>query len=87
MNPLSSFFFHFSNVNPYVLVCCCGLAAVRHVSDTFIKTDEILLKPKGGFFGAMSERGVGGSKCGATCALALVLKVLHRTANTHHEPI
>jgi len=49
-------------------------AAMRHVSDTFIKTDEILLKPKGGFFGAMSERGIGGSKCGATCALALVLK-------------
>lgn len=60
---------------PYKLVCCCGLVAVRHVSDTFIKTDEILLKPKGGFFGAMSERGIGGSKCGATCALALVLKV------------
>jgi protein phosphatase 1L len=30
---------------------------------------------KGGFFGAFGERGVGGSKCGATCALAMVIKV------------
>lgn len=48
--------------------------AVKHVMDTFTVADEVVLKPKGGFFGAMGERGVGGSKCGATCALALVFK-------------
>ena len=36
---------------------------------------------QGGFFGAMGERGVGGSKCGATCALALVIEV--RAADDH----
>ncbi len=57
------------------------------MEDTFAKTDEVLLKPKGGFFGAMGERGVGGSKCGATCALALVLQAppppLPSPARTH----
>lgn len=44
----------------------------RDIEQAFIEADEILLQPKGGFFGAFGERGVGGSKCGATCALALV---------------
>lgn len=37
---------------------------------------------KGGFFGAFGERGVGGSKCGATCALVLVIKVI-KTGQQH----
>ena len=38
------------------------------------QADEKLLQPKGGFFGGMGERGVGGSKCGSTGAVALVFK-------------
>ena len=36
------------------------------------QADRRLLAPKGGFFGGMGERGVGGSKCGATAAVALL---------------
>ena len=33
-------------------------APQRDVAEAFVKADEILLRPKGGFFGAMGERGV-----------------------------
>ena len=33
-----------------------------------------MLQPKSGFFGGMGERGVGGSKCGSTAAVALVFR-------------
>jgi protein phosphatase 1K len=46
----------------------------RDIGQAFVQADETLLQPKGGFFGAFGERGVGGSKCGATCALAMVIK-------------
>ncbi|KAK9828457.1 hypothetical protein WJX72_000107 [[Myrmecia] bisecta] len=42
------------------------------ITDAFLQADTKLLQPKGGFFGAMGERGVGGSKCGATGAVALL---------------
>lgn len=35
----------------------------------------------------MGERGVGGSKCGATCALALVLEVSYVVHATHLLPL
>lgn len=37
-----------------------------------LQADKALLAPKKGFFGGMSERGVGGSKCGATGAVAVM---------------
>jgi len=42
----------------------------------YIKADAKLLSPKPGVFGALGERGVGGSKCGATAATALLFKDL-----------
>ena len=33
-----------------------------------------ILAPKGGFMGMVGERGIGGSKCGSTAALAMVYK-------------
>lgn len=33
-----------------------------------------ILSPKGGFMGMVGERGIGGSKCGSTAAVALVYK-------------
>ncbi|GMH40048.1 hypothetical protein BSKO_07952 [Bryopsis sp. KO-2023] len=44
-------------------------AAIRKA---FIQADIKLLQPPGGFFGAFGERGVGGSKCGATGAVAAI---------------
>ena len=38
-----------------------------------MQADQKLLASKPGFFGAMGERGIGGSKCGATGAIALLL--------------
>lgn len=38
------------------------------------QADERLLQPKSGFFGGMGERGVGGSKCGSTAAVALAFR-------------
>lgn len=39
-----------------------------------LQADKKLLAPKRGFLGGMGERGVGGSKCGATAAVALLYK-------------
>ena len=36
------------------------------------QADKALLAPRKGFFGGLSERGVGGSKCGATGAVAVM---------------
>eukprot|EP00898_Chlorokybus_atmophyticus_P001359 jgi/Chlat1/2223/Chrsp17S02546 len=41
--------------------------------NTYLEIDEELLKPPKGFFGAMMERGMGGSKCGATAVTALLV--------------
>ena len=50
-------------------------SAEQHISEAFLKADAKVLQPKSGFFGAMGERGLGGSKCGATAAIALVYEV------------
>lgn len=44
------------------------------ITDAFLKADSKLLAPQGGFLG-MGERGVGGSKCGASAAVALLYTV------------
>jgi protein phosphatase 1K len=44
------------------------------VSEAFRKADAKILSPKGGFMGMVGERGIGGSKCGSTAAVALVYK-------------
>ncbi|KAK9904264.1 hypothetical protein WJX75_008050 [Coccomyxa subellipsoidea] len=49
-------------------------SAESDIADAFIKADERLLQPKSGFFGGMGERGVGGSKCGSTAAVALAFR-------------
>mmetsp|Transcript_8575 Transcript_8575/g.24626 ORF Transcript_8575/g.24626 Transcript_8575/m.24626 type:complete len:350 (+) Transcript_8575:295-1344(+) len=41
---------------------------------SYIKADAKLLAPKPGIFGAVGERGVGGSKCGATASTAIIYK-------------
>ena len=44
-----------------------------HVSRRYPpQADQALLEPKRGFLGMMGERGVGGSKCGSTAAVALL---------------
>ena len=47
----------------------------EHLTEAFLRADARVLQPKSGFFGALGERGLGGSKCGATAAIALILKV------------
>lgn len=37
-----------------------------------LQADRTLLAPKKGFFGQFGERGIGGSRCGATGVVALV---------------
>lgn len=49
-------------------------APERAVSEAFIQADKKILAPKGGFMGMVGERGIGGSKCGSTAAVALVYK-------------
>ena len=44
-----------------------------------MQADKKLLTPKSGFFGALGERGVGGSKCGATGVIALLYSAKGRT--------
>lgn len=39
-----------------------------------MQADKALLAPKKGVFGGLGERGIGGSKCGATGAVAVVYK-------------
>eukprot|EP00850_Spirogloea_muscicola_P006956 SM000034S12710 [mRNA] locus=s34:372921:376454:+ [translate_table: standard] len=50
-----------------------GLEPMRATFDAFLEVDQkTLVQPKG-FFGGMRERGLGGSKCGATAATAVLL--------------
>ncbi|BDA41782.1 probable protein phosphatase 2C 11 [Coccomyxa sp. Obi] len=51
-----------------------GSTTESDITDAFLKAVEKLLQPKSGFFGGMGERGVGGSKCGSTAAVALVFR-------------
>jgi protein phosphatase 1L len=41
-------------------------------SEAFLAADRKILAPKKGFMGMVGERGIGGSKCGATAAVALL---------------
>ena len=50
-----------------------GADGAVHVNKAFRDADCVLLSP-GGFMG-MGERGVGGSKCGATAAVAMLYQV------------
>ncbi|KAI8104210.1 hypothetical protein M9435_006733 [Picochlorum sp. BPE23] len=43
-------------------------------TEAFLAADRKILTPKKGFMGMMGERGIGGSKCGATGAVAIVHK-------------
>ncbi|KAI7841657.1 hypothetical protein COHA_004677 [Chlorella ohadii] len=49
-------------------------APEKTVSEAFIQADAKILSPKGGFMGMVGERGIGGSKCGSTAAVAMVYK-------------
>lgn len=44
------------------------------MEEAFLQADKKILAPKGGFMG-LGERGIGGSKCGSTAAVALFYKV------------
>lgn len=44
------------------------------ISNAFTAADRKILAPKGGFLGMVGERGIGGSKCGSTAAVALFFK-------------
>ncbi len=46
-------------------------APENSLTDAFLEADSSLLTPKSGFMG-LGERGVGGSKCGATAAVAVL---------------
>ena len=54
------------------------------INDAFLEADKTLLAPKKGIFGGMGERGIGGSKCGATGALQSILCLKFR-ARTLYE--
>lgn len=41
------------------------------ISEAFLAADRKILAPKKGFMGMVGERGIGGSKCGATGAVAI----------------
>lgn len=44
------------------------------VTKAFLQADAKILAPKAGFMGMVGERGIGGSKCGSTAAVALIYK-------------
>jgi protein phosphatase 1L len=44
------------------------------MTEAFLAADKKILSPKPGLFGMMGERGIGGSKCGATGAIAVLFK-------------
>lgn len=52
-----------------------GAAPIAAITEAFLKADKRVCAPKKGFLGSMGERGIGGSKCGATGAVALLYKV------------
>ncbi|GAB4821446.1 hypothetical protein N2152v2_008492 [Parachlorella kessleri] len=43
------------------------------IREAFVQADKRLLQPQGGFLG-MGERGVGGSKCGASAAIMIIYR-------------
>jgi protein phosphatase 1L len=45
------------------------------MTEAFLAADKKILEPKAGLFGMLGERGIGGSKCGSTAAVALVYAV------------
>ncbi|KAI3424897.1 hypothetical protein D9Q98_008281 [Chlorella vulgaris] len=49
-------------------------APEKAISEAFIQADAAILSPKGGFLGMVGERGIGGSKCGSTAAVAIIYK-------------
>lgn len=49
------------------------------IAKAFVDMDRKLLQRPPGFIGAFGERGVGGSKCGATAATAVIFKVVPST--------
>lgn len=51
------------------------------ITEAFLAADRKILTPKKGFMGMMGERGIGGSKCGATGAVAVVYKGKEGTAS------
>jgi hypothetical protein len=42
--------------------------------DPLHSSPQAILSPKGGFLGMVGERGIGGSKCGSTAAVAIIYK-------------
>ena len=50
-----------------------GAAAEVGIREAFVQADKRLLQPQGGFLG-MGERGVGGSKCGASAAIMIIYR-------------
>ena len=59
-------------------ICSCRVImhSMRHSADPELsRSFGQVLAPKGGMFGAMGERGLGGSKCGATAAIVLLHEV------------
>jgi protein phosphatase 1K len=59
------------NLQRRILEAWSPTAPAASLSTAFLKADAKLLAPAAGFFG-VGERGVGGSKCGATAAVALL---------------
>jgi protein phosphatase 1K len=51
-----------------------GNAPEAAITEAFLAADRKVLAPKPGLFGMMGERGIGGSKCGATGAVAILVK-------------
>jgi len=47
------------------------------VAKAFVDVDRKLLQRPPGFWGTFGERGVGGSRCGATGATAFIYKVIN----------
>jgi hypothetical protein len=55
--------------------CMCPVhKSAAFQAPSLSQADEKLLQPKSGFFGGMGERGVGGSKCGSTAAVAIAFR-------------
>lgn len=54
-------------------------APAASITEAFIKADAKILSASSGFLG-MGERGIGGSRCGATSAMAAIFQVRVRTA-------
>lgn len=51
-----------------------GNAPEAAVTKAFRAADKRILEPKSGFLGLVGERGIGGSKCGATAAVVVLFK-------------